>query len=1117
MSQDKSTNAYIKAKLAAWRNKKNQSSSTTSIQSAPAGMAIPLTYGQERIWFLQQLYPDNPFYHYCDVLELKGNLDLSRLIGALSSIIKRHSILRTIITDREGSPFQEIRPSFQLPFNLVDLSGADDSQHELLLREKVLEEIQQPFDLAKGPLLRISLVKLNANSHRLIATLHHIITDGGSMSLFLKELKVFYRGDEIAIAALPEFTIQYSDFAYWQRKTPIPESHLTYWIEKLKGAPTIWSFPFDFPRPKLATYKGAYFSKHLPSNISHRAKELAKEYQTTPFVFLLTVFKILIHRYTNEEDILVGTPISNRDQPQLEPLMGFFNETQVLRNLVSGEMTFESVLNQIKNTVLEALSHKDVPFEMLVKSINPDRQEGANPLFQAMFLYRDEPMDDSLEDGLTLLHKPFDFGVSKFDLTLYISEHKEELFTLFEYSTALFKKETIQQLQTSFLVLLEGIIANPKQKIGYFPIVSAASIDQQFNQWNQTSVELPEFNSINELWKKWMRDTPEAIAIHFKEEAITYGTLAKLSNGLALRLKEEGVQPGMLVGVCFPRSIEMIVAIVGVLEAGGAYVPLDPNYPKDRILYMVEDAKVQHIVTHPRVASLFEEQNVQLTVWENKRSENPIPEKQSVRPTNLLDSLAYVIYTSGSSGTPKGVPITHKNLIHSTLARDHFYDTNPKAFLLLSSFSFDSSVAGIFWTLCTGGQLVITEKGVEQDIVHLSWLFQKYQVSHTLMLPSLYELLLQHGSVENLESLDTVIVAGESCLPSLVQLHFQKLPQTQIYNEYGPTEATVWCIAHQMTKADRNGAIPIGRPIANTQSFVLDKNKLPVPIGAEGELYIGGEGLSSGYLFREDLSQKRFIEFPLTENQNIRLYQTGDLVRYRRNGILEFRGRADNQVKIRGHRVELDEIANCLKTFSNINDALVIVASNPKNKNSRITAYVVGEQKTDHIILKNELRDRLPDYMIPDDILWLKSFPKLPNGKINRHSLPKPDFEATREVSNYVPPETELEKKLAAIWEEVLDYQPIGIQQNFFEVGGDSLLSIKVIAKVNQAGIELTPQQLLHHKTISSLAQLMESPQNEGKNPTQTPSNNLAILNPEYLPLKLNPTDIQTIIKQLEG
>ena len=911
-----------------WKNRDKHGGVVNTINKAPAGIKTPLSYGQKRLWFLQQMYPNNPFYNYSETYTFNGELNEKVLIDCLKRVYQDHDILTTTYHIENGEIFQKINNDAQLNVIQHDLTSLPKEASTSESQNIIETDAKQYFDLTKGPLVRSILIKISPTHYILQITMHHIITDEWSLKIFREQLSKHYQ----TLVLKNDFDnkkteIQYADYAHWEQKNGINNEQLNYWKQQLSGELPILKLPTDFSRPIQQKFKGALsHTEEFSIDLSQKLLMLSNSLNTTPYVLMLSVYYVFLHRCSGQTDILIGSPITNRDHKSLEDVLGFFLNTIVLRTKTVPTMSFKDLVSNVRQNTLDAFANKNIPFGVLVKELNLERALNSNPFFNVMFVYNEKLKIPAFSEGLKLNHKLLDPKVSKFDLTLFISEKNDKLSATFEYSTELFNESTISRFQNYFKLLLEGIIANPNEDLFKLPMLTANEKQLFLNQKAETLSNFSKFNGIHNVIENISITNPNAIAVSFKDSTLTYKELNNKANALAAHLLPNIKNPNEIIGLCLNRSVDMIVGMLAILKAGCAYLPIDLEYPKERINFMLKDAQVATLITQSNASNLFKDTSV------NKL----YPEELDLSSTALLQDLpaskvtniAYVIYTSGSTGKPKGVPITHKSILQSTSGRLDFYDKNPSAFLLMSSMSFDSSKAGIFWTLCTGGNLVIAEKRIEQDIEKIAHIIHKKNVSHTLMLPTLYKLLLEYIDTKKLQSLHSVIVAGEACYPSLCIDHFEKLPNVKLYNEYGPTEACVWCIAHKIEKKDANNTtIPIGKPVANAKIYLLDKMLNLVPFGSVGELYIGGSGLTNGYINRTDLNTKAFVNNPF--NPSEKLYKTGDLGKYRKDNSIEFLGRADQQIKIRGYRVELNEIEKVIKSYSKgVSDAFVLVDDN---------------------------------------------------------------------------------------------------------------------------------------------------------------------------------------------
>ena len=1056
-------------------NKTGQETGSKIVPQPQEGL-LPLSYTQQRVWFLQQLFADNRAYNMSEARRLRGSLDVDALRQALQDLVRRHASLRTSFVAPNDGPMQMVLPEIDLQVPLTDLSHLSPAAREELIPRMVLAEGYHAFDLERAPLFRPSIIRLDDEDHVLQLVMHHIITDEWSNDIIWRELNIcFGKIKGTQAADLAKIAINYTDYARWQREQTASgalDQQMRYWQDQLSGDLPILQLQVDRPRPARQTLRGGILRRTFPASLLQELQSLSQEAGTTLYTTLLAAFHALLYRYSRQEDILVGTPIANRQQPETQHVIGMFINTAVMRAKLSSELSFRQHLSQVRQTVFDALANQDLPFDLLVQAMHPDRDLSYNPLFQTMFVFRADSAERTLP-GLTSEPVRVDPGVSKFDLTLFAGEAEGRLFSALEYSSDLFDVSTAERMLEQWQILLSALTANPDAPIAALPLLSAYERDSVIRTWNKTTTPLPELRCLHELISEQAAKNPQATAVISENERFTYTELEALANQLAHRLVKNGIRPGTPVGLFVERSPQMLVGILGIMKAGGAYVPLAPNYPPERIAFALADTQTPLVVTQsqllpklPPTAAVVLALDADLTVDAEWPAEPP-------DTAVTLDDLAYIIYTSGSTGTPKGVMVSHRNLLASTFARKAYYKEPVGRFLLLSSFAFDSSVAGIFWTLASGGALVLPAPDDEKDVQKLAATIAHEQVTHTLALPSLYRLLLTYAPDRSLDSLQVVIAAGEACPPDLGEMHYGHLPKSALFNEYGPTEATVWCSVYRLPRISDDKPVPIGRPIANSQLFILDQLQQPVPIGVPGELFVGGAGVTPGYWNNPDLTAERFPTVDWEGYPEIgRVYRTGDLARWLDNGQIEFLGRVDNQVKIRGFRIEPGEIETRLITHPALRDAAVIVAEhdNGSAASKSLVAYVVAEQSPaaeDSSSLRNYLSERLPEYMVPAQILFLPALPRTPNGKLDHKRLPAPELDRERP---FVPARTQNEKILARIWCEVLNVNEVSIEDKFFALGGDSIMSIQVIARARQEGLVLTPRQMFEEQTIARLA-----------------------------------------------
>jgi amino acid adenylation domain-containing protein len=1040
-----------------------------------------LSFAQQRLWFLDQLAPGNHFYNIPAAVRLQGRLDVKAFERSLNEVVNRHEVLRTTFPAVDGQPVQSIAPALPFTMPVIDLREFPQDAREARARLIAAEEAQRPFDLAEGPLLRARLLRLGDEDYVALLTMHHIVSDGWSMGVLVREVAALYEAySHGRQSPLEELPIQYADYAAWQREWlsgEVLESQLAYWKERLAGVAPILELPSDHPRPAVQSHRGASQAVALPQSLTEQLKALSQRQGGTLFMTLLAAFQTLLMRYTGRQDVVVGSPIANRGRAEIEGLIGFFVNTLALRTDLSGDPPFVELLGRVKEVALGAYAHQDLPLERLVEELQPERDLSRHPLFQVMMVLQNAPREAVELPGLRLSMLPSESGTTKFDLTLSLAKGEGGLTGLLEYSTDLFEAETIRRMLGHYQRLLESVVADPQRRLSELELLTEAEREQLVVEWNRTRSDYPREQSIRELFERQVELTPDRTAVAFEEEQLSYAELNRRANRLANYLRSLGVEPDTRVCILMERSVEIVVGVLGVLKAGGAYVPLDPSSPEERLAFMVEDAGARVILTQRRLTGVLPRFQGEVVRLDAELDE--IATQSDENPRNLAqpDNLAYVIYTSGSTGRPKGVLVSHRNLIHSIYSHTLYYREPVTHFFLTSPFAFDSSVTGIFWTLCSGGCLIIPPESFQQDLLKLNEVITQRQVSHLVWLPSLYNLLLKQSGSEQLSILRTVILAGEPCQRILIEQHNALLPQTSLFNEYGPTEGTVWSSVYDCKTEDPGGAVPIGRPIPNVSIYSLDRWMNPMPIGAAGELYIGGEGLARGYLERPDLTAERFIPHPFSKESGARLYRTGDLARYLPDANLEFLGRFDDQVKLRGYRIELGEIEAALREHPRIREA-VVLARQDSTGEKRLVAYIVPDREPAPTVSEARafLKERLPDYMVPSAFVTLDELPLTPNGKVDRRALPAPDQARPDVEAAYVAPRTPAEEVIAGIWSQVLGVERVGVYDNFFELGGHSLLATQVISRVRGAfQVEAPLRSLFEGPTVAELAQGVEA------------------------------------------
>jgi len=1048
---------------------------------------LPLSFAQQRLWFFDQLEPGSSAYNISTGFRLTGPLDVAALERSLNEIVRRHEALRTSFAVVDGQPVQVIAPAERFKLALVDLQKLPEAERETEARRLASEEAQGPFDLARGPLVRAGLLRLGEREHVLLLTMHHILSDGWSMGVLFRELSVLYEafsnGDP---SPLPELPVQYADFAVWQRQWlqgEVLEEQLSYWRERLGGAPPVLHLPTDRPRPAVQTYRGARKTLRLPNKLTDALKVLSRREEVTLFMTLLSAFKTLLCRYTGQEDIVVGSPIAGRTRPETEGLIGFFVNTLVLRSDLSGNPTFRQLLGRVREVALGAYTHQDLPFEKLVEELQPERNLSHTPLFQVMFALQNVPRKPLELPGLTLSPMQLGIDTAKFDLTLAMVEQDRELSCLFEYNTDLFDAATITRMGGHFKTLLEGIVANPGRRLSELPILTDAERRQLLVEWNDTKRDYPKDQRIHELFEAQVERSPEAVAVVFEDKQLTYRELNCRANQLARYLKRLGVGPEVLVGICVERSLEMVVGLLGILKAGGAYLPLDPEYPKERLAFMLKDAQVPVLLTQQQQLGRLPQHEAQVVCLDADGEAIGQESRQNPVSHVTADNLAYVIYTSGSTGTPKGVPISHRSLaLHCADIKRHYELSPCDRVLLFSPLNFDVSLEQILPTLMVGATLILrdTELWSPEEFPRK---ISDFQITVVNLPTAYWQQLAQAWSLIE-SSLNTrlrlITVGGEAMLSGPLK-RWQRTPLNRVplLNAYGPTEttitATTFVVRPGMSGSDVPEVIPIGRPVGDRKVYISDSHGNPVPIGVPGELHIGGSCLARGYFNRPDLTAVSFIPNPFSSEPGARLYKTGDLARYLPDGNIEFLGRLDHQVKLRGFRIELGEIEAVLSQHPDAQES-VVTARDDGAGDKLLVAYIVPSRESRPTInmLRNFLKQKLPDYMVPSAFVFLDALPLTPSGKVDRRALPAPDQSRPELESPFVAPRTPVEEALAGIWAEVLKLKQVGVRDNFFDLGGHSLLATQVMSRVRAVlKVELPLRALFEKPTIAELSSVI--------------------------------------------
>ncbi|AUX46361.1 hypothetical protein SOCE26_078670 [Sorangium cellulosum] len=1040
------------------------------------GGPLQVSFVQQWMWFLNQMVPGRSVYNIAVALRLRGALNLSALQRALGEIVRRHEALRTTFERRGDALVQVLHEAAEpWPLPVLTVTGESASAVEAEMLRQLRAEAAEPFDVQRGPLIRTVVLRCHEEHHVLSVTVHHIVSDGMSTNVLFRELSALYSAFCAQQGSpLPELKVQLADVAAWQRGYLTDERlqrELSYWKGQLEGCAPL-ELPLDHPRPPEFSFRGGSVPMRLQPELASKLQRLARQQGATLFMVLLGAWQVLLSRYSRQEEVCTGTPIDNRTRAEMEPLIGFFVNTLALRTRLGGNPTFAEALGRVKRVCLEAYAHANVPFDRVVEALGMPRDLSRNPLYQTMFTLENWTAEKMRLPGLLVSPLAVPNDATQFDLSLRLLEQEDGgLLGGIEYASDLFERSTAERVAGHYARLLEGIAEDPQRAIGELPLLTETERQQLVVAWNQTQAPHPEDRCIHQLFEAQAARTPEAVAVVSGDQQLTYRELNARANQLAHRLRAMGVLPDVLVGLCVERSPEMVVGLLGILKAGGAYVPLDPAYPQDRLAFMLQDTQAPLLLSQARLAERLPPCRAQRLFldrdWQAIARES---EADPACPAAPLD-LSYVIYTSGSTGQPKGVAVTHRNLVHSIAARLRVYPEPVRRLLLVSSLAFDISTAQIFWTLCSGGALVLAPESFTGNPDGVTALIAAQRISHLLCVPSLYAFALeQPGAKLELSSLTTVTLGGEPIPTGLVAAHQERAAHAALYNEYGPTEATVWSSVYRITAADDAGrSVPIGRPIPNAELYILDRHLRPVPVGVSGELYIGGAGLARGYLRRPELSAQAFLPNPFAADPGARLYKTGDLGRFLPDGNIAFLGRLDHQVKIRGYRIELGEIEGVLSSHPAVG-ACAVLAREDAPGDKRLIAYAVPRHGHEANVasLRAHLTAQLPDYMLPSTFLLLEALPLTPNGKVDHRALPAPSPERERE--EYLAPRTPVEQVLADAFAKVLRIDRVGIHDNFFALGGRSLLTVQLASLAERAGLSLSLRDIARYPTVAELA-----------------------------------------------
>ena len=1062
--------------------KKPDSSSEITTQARPANP--PLSFAQQRLWFFDQWEPGSTAYLLHNAWRLQGPLNLAALERSLTTLVTRHESLRTTFSVTDEHPIQHIAPVTPVSLHVLDLTTLSVSAKETDLERLLQETTQQPFNLSTGPLWQCQLFRMAPEEHVLLLTLHHIITDGWSMGILLNELTMLYQGQVTGSPVeLAPLLVQYADFAVWQRQQlqgEVLDQQLAYWRTQLANAPSRLDLPTDFPRPPQQTFRGARLAFTLPPQLTQALKTLSQRERVTLFMTLLAAFHILLVRYTGQRDILVGTPIAGRTRTDLEGLIGFFVNTLVIRTQLNDQPTFRDVLQQVREACLEAYAHQDLPFEKLVEALQLARDPSRPPLFQVMFqLHQAELIGDLTLEKLDVSPLPQVNPTAKFDLSIGLVMRDQTLHGTVMFNTDLFEPATMRRLANHYQKLLEGLVENPQRAVSHIPLLTDTERHQLLIEWNESTRDYPRAKCMHELFEEQVERTPDTIAIVLNNQQLSYRDLNERANQLAYFLKAHGVGPEVPVAICLERGSELLISLLGILKAGGAYVPLDPTSPSNRLDMMLGDAQVCLVLTQTAHLPALPQTQTLLVPWETLGPQ--ISGQSTTNPMVKVSSnnLAYLIYTSGSTGTPKGIAISHSALHnHMSWMQKTFAFTAEDRILQKTSMSFDASMWECWMPLLTGSRVVLAETEDSRDLSGLIQRIRQHQITHLQMVPSIFNLLLQEPDISQCHSLRHLFSGGEVLSSSLQQRCHQTL-SASLHNLYGPTETTIDITSWTCPPTIPSSYVPIGRPIANTQIYLVDKFHQLVPIGVVGGILVGGAPLSRGYWNQPLLTAEQFQPNPFSHTPGERLFRTGDLARHHHDGSLEYLGRIDHQVKVRGVRIELGEIETWLRTHPAIQDGAVVCREDSPGK-KQLVAYMVSVPETtlEPESLRAYLKTTLPDYMLPTAFVQLDTLPLTANGKVDRRALPPPDTTNRHFMPAATPPRTPQENILVEIWQDLLKVDQIGVHDNFFALGGHSLLATQVRARIKtRLQVDLPLRTFFEQATVASLAKAVEQAQ----------------------------------------
>ncbi len=1053
----------------------------------------PLSPGQEAMWLICQIAPESVAYNIFITAKIHAHLKIAVVNRVWQKIIEKHPILRTTYTSYEGKPVQQVNQQENFKVEVIDASDWSEDQ----LVEKIYAIADRPFNLEKDSVLRVNLFNRSDEEHILLLTMHHIASDMWSYDLLLREFQALYPGEveqvsqqqtETAPDSLNE-NKTYANFIQWQAEMlsgSRGEKLWQYWQQQLAGELPILNLLPDKPRPPVKTYEGASYIVKLDEQLTEKLRHLALTSNTSLYQILLTAFYVQLYRYTNQTDILIGSPMRGRTAKEFKEIVGYFSNLTVLRVSIQENATFTELLAQVGKIVRQAQKHQDYPFSLLADKLQPQRDTSRSPLCQVSFAWQAQTWCEAKNNSLHLQKsvmqmEPYLLGQrgAHLDLSLMVREAQGVLEPCWQYNTDLFDTATIERMAKHFVRLLDSIVLNPQQPISQLPMLTEVEQQQLLFEWNNTQADYPLDKCIHQLFEEQVERTPDNVAVVFEDQQLTYRELNARANQLAHYLQKLGGGPDVFVGICVERSLEMIVGLLGILKAGGGYVPLEPAYPQERLDFMLGESEAQVLLTQSSLAARFTQHDVPVVYLDSDWQKIAEFEEENPENTTTAKNLIYTIFTSGSTGKAKGVAIEHRQLLNYLNGIQERCLSKPgEQFALVSTFAADLGNTVIFPSLINGGCLHILSEARTTDSNAFLEYCQQHPFDYLKIVPSHLAALLSAAQPETRLPWQKLILGGETTTWNLAEKVLIHAPQCQIFNHYGPTEATVGVLTFAMdsqsiSPSQRDSStqnVPLGRPLANTQIYLLDQNLQPVPIGVQGELYIGGASLARGYLNRPELTSEKFIPHPFHQTTESRLYKTGDLARYLPDGNIEYLGRIDNQVKIRGFRIELGEIEAVLSQHNYV-ETTCVTAREDSPGIKRLVAYIVPSKNVTPITneLRQFLKARLPDYMIPSAFVTLEALPLTPNGKLDHRALPEPKLRGEIEL-NFVAPRSPEEEILAKIWSQVLRVEPVGIYDNFFELGGDSILTIQIITRARKAGLELTPKQLFTHQNIAELA-----------------------------------------------